>query len=252
MEVVRAVLLKAAINGARTRTEHPAIPLTPEAQAAEVVAAVAAGAGAIHVHPRDSEGRESLASRDIARALDAIRASCPGVPVGISTGAWIAPDARGRLSLVRGWDVLPDFASVNVHEDGAVELMRALLDRGVGVEAGVWNAQAARTLQSCGLAQECLRILIEPAEEKGDAMAALNQIEAALEGLAVPRLLHGLDASAWQFVALAAARGYDTRTGLEDTLRLPDGSIAANNAALVAAATTMVATISSERGRQHG
>jgi uncharacterized protein (DUF849 family) len=74
-------------------------------------------------------------------------------------------------------------------------------------------------------------------------MTNFKDIEFALGRLPAPRLLHGLDASAWRFVTLAAARGYDTRTGLEDTLRLPDGSIAANNAALVAAATQMAVTI---------
>ncbi len=104
----------------------------------------------------------------------------------------------------------------------------------------MWNARAARTLQDSGLAHECLRVLIEPAEDEGEAMTNFTQIEAALRGLTTSRLLHGLDASAWPFVALAARRGYDTRTGLEDTLRLPDGSIAPSNAALVAAAKRLV------------
>jgi uncharacterized protein (DUF849 family) len=236
------VLIQAAINGGRTAAEHPAVPLTPEEQAREAAASVVAGAGAIHVHVRGSDGRESLAAGDVARALKAIRAACPGVPVGVSTGAWISPDAGQRLSLVKGWSVLPDFASVNVHEDGALELIRLLLDRGVGVEAGIWNARAARSLQDSGLAHRCLRVLIEPAEGGGDAMANVEQIETALGSPVAPRLLHGLGASAWDLVALAAARGYDTRTGLEDALRLPDGSIAANNAALVAAARRIIAT----------
>jgi uncharacterized protein (DUF849 family) len=237
------VLIKAAINGGRTRTEHPVIPVTPEEQAKEAAAAAAAGAGAIHVHTRGSDFRESLEPDDVARALEAIRASCPGVPVGVSTGAWISPDVSTRLSSVASWKVLPHFASVNVHEDGALELIRLLLDRGIGVEAGVWNALAARVLRDSGLANQCLRVLIEPAEDGGDAMTNLEQIEATLGRLSTPRLLHGLDASAWVFVALAAARGYDTRTGLEDTLTLPDGSIAPNNAALVAAAKRLVASV---------
>jgi hypothetical protein len=53
------MLIKAAINGARTRAEHPAIPLTTEQPAAEGHAAVLAGAGAIHVHVRDALIRES-------------------------------------------------------------------------------------------------------------------------------------------------------------------------------------------------
>jgi hypothetical protein len=39
------VLIQAAINGARTRAEHPGIPVTSEQQAEEAAAAVAAGAG---------------------------------------------------------------------------------------------------------------------------------------------------------------------------------------------------------------
>lgn len=234
------MLIQAAINGGRTRAEHPVVPVTPEEQAAEAAAAVEAGAGAIHVHVRDSDARESLAAEDVARALDKIRAACPGIPAGVSTGAWITGDTGKRLSLVGGWRVLPDFASVNVHEDGALGLIRLLLDRGVGVEAGVWNARSTRTLLESGLADQCLRVLVEPAEGGGDPTTNLEEIEAVLGRLDVSRLLHGFDASAWELVASAASRGYATRAGFEDTLRLPDGSIAANNAALVAAAKRIV------------
>jgi uncharacterized protein (DUF849 family) len=236
-------LIKAAINGSRTRAEHPAIPVTPEQEAREASLAIAAGAGAIHVHVRDAAERESLAPEDVARTLEAIRATCPGVPVGISTGAWIVPDVSQRLSLVRAWDVLPDFASVNVHEDGSLQLIRLLLERGIGVEAGVWNVRSADALLSGGLANECLRILIEPAEAMGDAMANLEQIEATLGRVGWPRLLHGVGASAWRLVEMAARRNYETRTGFEDTLTLPDGSRAENNGALVAAAMRMVARV---------
>jgi uncharacterized protein (DUF849 family) len=41
-------------------------------------------------------------------------------------------------------------------------------------------------------------------------------------------------------VAVAATRGYDTRTGFEDTLTLPDGARAESNAALVTAARRIV------------
>jgi len=47
------MLLKAAINGRRPRNEHPTVPLTPHQQAQQSALAVAMGAGAIHVHPRE-------------------------------------------------------------------------------------------------------------------------------------------------------------------------------------------------------
>lgn len=119
-------LLKAAINGARTRAEHPALPSTAEEQALAAASAAAAGAGAIHLHVRDADGHESLAATDVARVLGAVRARTPGVPVGISTGTWIVGDPNARLGVVAGWTVLPDFAAVNFDEAGAAPLAELL------------------------------------------------------------------------------------------------------------------------------
>jgi uncharacterized protein (DUF849 family) len=230
------LLVQAAINGPRARSEHPALPVTAVEQAEESRRAVAAGARAIHVHVRDAAGRESLAPNDVGAALAAIRAACPGVPVGVSTGAWIVRDAARRLALVEAWGVLPDYASVNVHEEGAAALMRALDRLGVGIEAGIWDARAAAAFRAERAAGACLRLLLEPAGGAGDVTANVEAMEAALAGLGYPVLLHGAGPSTWPMIELAARRGYDTRVGLEDTLTLPDGSPAADNAALVAAA----------------
>lgn len=240
------MLLQAALNGTRTRTDHPGIPIAPEQQACDARSAVAEGAGAIHVHVRDAFGNESLAPGDVADTLETIRAVCPGVPVGVSTGAWIVPDLSKRLALIHSWELLPDFASVNLHEAGATDVIRLLLDKGVGIEAGIWNAPAAQILLDSDVVDQCLRILIEPAEGSGNARANLTQIEQALGGRSRPYLLHGLGASAWEFVELAARRSYDTRMGFEDTLTLPDGSRADSNAALVAAARRIVLGVISE------
>ena len=234
-------MVQAALNGTRTRAEHTAIPITPAEQATEARASVAAGAAAIHVHVRAAQGHESLAPSDVANTLDAIRLACPGTPVGVGTGAWIIPDVRRRLSVIRSWRTLPDFASVNLHEVGAAQVIELLLERGVGVEAGIWNAPAAVALMRSGLADQCLRILLEPAEASCSARANLLQMEHVLAGVTPPRLLHGLGRCAWHLVELAARRHYDTRTGFEDTLRLPDGSLAGGNAELVAAAHRLVA-----------
>ncbi len=236
--------IQAALNGTRSWAEHPEVPITPQKQATEARASVAAGANAIHVHVRDAQGNESLAPDDLAETIKAIRDACPGIPMGVSTGAWIVPDLDKRLALIRAWSVLPDFASVNLHEAGAIDVIRLLLDKGVGVEAGVWNAPAASALLKSGLAADCLRILLEPAEASCSARANLDQIEQVLEGVETPRLLHGLGRYTWYFVELAVKRRYATRVGFEDTLRLPDGSRAASNAQLVAAARQIIERLS--------
>jgi uncharacterized protein (DUF849 family) len=142
--------------------------------------------------------------------------------------------------VIRSWSTLPDFASVNLHEAGAADVIELLLAKGVEVEAGIWNAPAAVSLVKSGLAERCLRILLEPAEASCSARVNLTQMEDVLIGVARPKLLHGLGHCAWHLVELAARRRYDTRTGFEDTLKLPDGSLAGSNAELVGAARRLV------------
>jgi hypothetical protein len=54
---------------------------------------------------------------------------------------------------------LPDFAGVNFHEPGAVQTCRLLVEKGVGVEAGIWNTEAAHRFRRNGLSSFCLCVL---------------------------------------------------------------------------------------------
>ena len=233
------MLIKAALNGGRKRTEHPAVPITPEELATSAQESVAAGAGAIHFHVRSADGRESLDADDVAKALAAVRAAVPETPVGVSTGAWILQDARLREEKVSRWVVLPDFASVNFKEEGAVTLAQLLLSRGIKVEAGLSDIVGTEVWLSSGLAPSCLRTLLEPfGDAKEAALKVLSDIEGLLNasGVKIPRLLHGLNQTAWTLIDEAASRGYDTRVGFEDILTLPDGTRAPSNGALVSEA----------------
>ena len=193
---------------------------------------------------RSQDGRESLAAPDVARAVSAVRAACPGIPIGVSTGAWIEPDPDRRLALVRRWHILPDYASVNFDEPGAVEVAGELLELGVGVEAGLSSLGGAEELLRSGLEDRCLRVLLEPQEpELSAALDTVAAIERPLGAFAPDRperLLHGVDATAWPLLREAARRGYQSRIGLEDTLRLPDGELARDNVELVKAARTWI------------
>jgi uncharacterized protein (DUF849 family) len=234
------VLLKACLNGGCQLDDHPRCPITPAELAADGAAALAAGADALHVHPRDEDGFESLAPPDVAATVEAMREIVDS-PIGVTTGAWIMPDPEERLRTVQAWTVLPDFASVNFHEPGAADLARVLLDRDVAVEAGLFDPNAAANLVASGLADRLVRILLEPVDETTEAaVATVDDIERVLEGVApdVPRLLHGRRDTAWDLLAEAARRGYETRIGIEDTVRLPDGSRAHDNAELVRTAVS--------------
>ncbi len=178
------------------------------------------------------------------------------MPLSASTGAWIEPDLDRRLALIRGWTALPDFASVNMEEKGAIEVCRALLEIGVGIEAGISDVGQVGQLKGSGLAGTCLRILIEPVEpDIAQAIAATRAINAALDaaGIGLPRLSHGFEATTWPVFDLALELGHDSRIGLEDTLHLPDTRVAADNAALVEAARERAAARVADRGHaSHG
>lgn len=233
-------MIQAAINGTRTRAEHPGVPITPEEIARAARDSARAGAASIHLHVRDKDGRESLADGDVARAVRAIRFAVPGTPAGVSTGAWIVPDPEARARAVSGWTMTPDFASVNFNEEKAVALAALLLARGIAVEAGVSSVGAAEVYTRSDLAPSCLRILLEPQEQEVNAaLATVAGIETVLDRarLTLPRLLHGTERTAWPLLDAALAGGHPTRMGLEDTLLLPDGRKARNNAALLAEAS---------------
>ncbi|MEU4160561.1 3-keto-5-aminohexanoate cleavage protein [Actinoplanes sp. NPDC026670] len=228
--------IKACLNGARRSDEHPAVPVTPEELAAEAAAAVTAGAEALHLHPRDRDGAQSMHSDDVAAAVTAVRRACPAVPVGVTTGLWITDgDADRRLATAGRWADLPaaarpDFASVNVSEPGFIDLADALRRAGVAVEAGVWSTADAHVLAASQV--EVIRILVEIIDgttETADAiLARLDDLE-----LTAPRLLHGEDETCWPLVAHAARCGLPTRIGLEDTLTGPAGEPIAGNADLI-------------------
>jgi uncharacterized protein (DUF849 family) len=194
------------------------------------------GAGALHVHPYNREGAQSLVAADVAATIRAVRAACPGAALGITTIATAEPDPQRRVEYILGWSELPDFASVNFSEAGAEAVCRALLERGVAIEPGLASESDARRLIESGLAPHSLRILLEPEEQTLEAaLANVAAIERVLDhaGVHAARLLHGMDTTAWPLVEEAIRRNLATRIGLEDTLQLPDGGLAPDNATLV-------------------
>jgi uncharacterized protein (DUF849 family) len=233
------MLIKAALNGGRSRSEHPAIPITPQELASSAKEAVAAGAGAIHFHVRGADERESLDGDVVALAVNAVKSAVPKTPVGISTGAWILNNAKLRYEKISAWKTFPDFASINFKEDGAVALAQLLTSRGVPIEGGVADLEGTKIFLASGYADRCIRLLIEPLEQTVDAaIQTLDTIVKLLHDAnnKVPRVLHGLNELAWPLIDEAAKRGYDTRVGFEDILTLPDGKSAPTNGALVAEA----------------
>lgn len=233
------MLLQACVNGARDLAQHPWLSIDATVVASDAAQAVAAGADAIHMHPKDERGRDSLDADDVAQWLRAVRAACPGVPVGVTTGAWAEPDVERRLKAIAEWTELPDFASVNWHEAGADEVAVLLISLGIGIEAGIWDSSGLEAWRRSPVRGRCLRVLVELPDEaadvvRGHAEGLIAHVVAEEPG--IPILLHGEEDSAWAAFDLAVELELDTRIGLEDVLTLPDGRSASTNAAMVRAA----------------
>lgn len=239
------MMLKACINGARAPEEHPALPVTPDQLAADVAAVGLAGADAVHLHVKDAGGVDTLEAGPLATVLTVARRAAPQMPVGVTTGAWTAAGPEDRVRAVRSWTVLPGFASVNWHEDGADEVAAALLDRGVGVEAGLYHDDAITAWADSPLRDGCLRVLLELPDglDQAATVATADRMLDAVRyaaGGTIPVLLHGEGSSCWPALRHSITLGVVTRIGLEDTLVLPDHARAPDNATLVRTARRLL------------
>jgi uncharacterized protein (DUF849 family) len=229
-------VIQAAINGRRSKADHPGIPETTDSIVRDAVESVAAGAEAIHFHVRDHSGTESLQPEYVAEQVAAIKQALPGIPVGISTGQWIEPNPERRAMLISQWDVLPDFVSLNFSEQGLDVIPGILMKKNIGIEAGVASRDDAKRLLDLGLAKNCFRLLIEPDEQDlNKAVKTTESIERLLLPVFDPSqiLLHGLESTAWRLFHLALIRNYSSRIGFEDTLYLGSGQMAVSNAKLI-------------------
>src|SRR5207237_9886375 len=118
-----SALLEAALNGARTSEEHPAIPRTPDEIAAAGHLAVEAGAQVLHIHAYDPYGHETLAAPYCAAVLTAMRQACPGVSISLTTSSGMDHHQQRRPKLARAGAVVPEPGQLNVATQGTAELV---------------------------------------------------------------------------------------------------------------------------------
>lgn len=231
-------MLQAVLNGSRPEDAHPALPVQARHLARDSRAVARLGVSSVHVHPRDPDGLETIDPGYVGDAVAAIRAEVPGMEIGVTTGRWIQPDPRLRIEAIQRWGQLgvgkPDVCSINVHEKGWVDVCRAAVDVGIGVELGVWTGGDAVTLRQHGLPCGTVRVLAESTMSDPEmAVAEGVRILRALDRPGVPVLLHGEEQGAWPVLEYAMRMGMHTRIGFEDVLVRPDGWLATGNDDLV-------------------
>ncbi|MGQ7793407.1 3-keto-5-aminohexanoate cleavage protein [Faunimonas sp. B44] len=245
------LLIMVAPNGARrTKADHPALPIAPQELAETAAACLAAGAGAIHVHIRDEEGKHSLDPGRYAEAFAAIRER-----VGDALVLQATTEAVGRFSPQEQMDAVrrlrPEAVSIAVREifaDGEEapgRFLAWLADEGIAVQHIMYDpsdfiryADLSRRGAIPRVARpNVLFVLGRYAENQESSPADLEPFLAALReqdqesALTWSVCAFGRD-EAGALLATMKAGGH-LRVGFENSLWQPDGSPASDNAAQV-------------------
>lgn len=244
-------MLQGCLNGARPADAHPALPVTPYELARDARAMARHDVGSVHIHPRNSSGRETLNPMYVGDAVAAIHLAVPGMEVGVPAARWVEPDWTVRVQAVLAWGRLgagrPDVVSVNVHDTGWEQVCAAADSVGMGVELGVWTTGDAVTVRATGVPPGTVRLVAEPTEP-GVAVDEAIRIVRVLGQIGVPVLAHGEDLGAWPVFDYARAHDLHVRIGLEDTLLGRDGWLVRGNEDLVEIALGLTSSVPRRRG----
>lgn len=235
------MFLKAAINGGRTRDDHPAVPLSLPEIVDDCRRTIAAGADVVHTHTFGADGQQSIEPGDVAALVSAVRQGAPGHSVGTTVGLWTCDGHEDRMTKIRNWSMHPDFVAVAFSEDGADEAAALLVELGMEIESAVWSLQDIPALLASQTLHRNVRILIEPqVHDANEAVSVCREAARLIRaaGVRCPLLYHGDGPTVWPVFRAAIEDGAQVRVGFEDGIGLPDGTIARDNVALVEAAVS--------------
>ncbi len=263
-----------ALTGVLTNPADYPAPVTPEEMAREAKRAFDEGASVVHVHFRRQEpnlGHWPSWEPKVATAIvAAIRDACPGIMINQTTGV-VGDDITGPLKCLAA--VRPEIAALNAgslnylktRADGTWAWPPVLFDNPVDKIRKFLQSMCAKGIEP---EFECFDLgMVRTAAAIGrncgyDRPPKYNLVMGVESGMPadpelLPYLLRFVVAGArWSVTAIgrkeiwplhrrAAELGGDLRTGLEDTIHMPDGSRASSNGDLV----KELAAIAREAGR---
>ena len=269
------VVVTCSLTGVLTNPAQHPVPVTPAEMAASAKEAFDAGASIMHVHFRRQEpgmGFLPTWEPEVAAAIvAAIREACPGVIINNTTGV-VGADIAGPLACLDA--TRPEMAAMNagtlnylkLKSDGTWAWPPMLFDNPIAkIEAFLAHMYANNIVPECecfdtgivrsvGLLQRA-GLLRAPAH-----VSFVMGVESGMPGKAewLPLLLAELEpGTQWQTIGIGreevwklhratAELGGNLRTGVEDTVYLPDGSKTTGNGALIEAMVKMAREVGRE------
>ncbi len=251
------LILTVAPNGAyKQHADHPAVPLTATALADTAKHCLEAGAAMLHLHIRDAQGRHSLDVQGYREALRVVRAAVGDEMVlQITSEAAKVYRAEEQLAMVRA--LRPEAVSVGLREIDRPEIG----DAGLAAFFGELATQRTMTqvilydlpdlrrwqaLRAAGTVPDAPWFLLfvlgrYSATQTSEPRELLPFVQA--HGGTEPWAMCAFGPGENACVAAAAALGGHARVGFENNLRLRDGRLAPDNAALVRQAAEVAAAL---------
>lgn len=253
-----ARIIAVAPNGARrTKTDHPGLPMTAGEVARAAKACLAAGAGLLHLHVRDRDGRHSLDAGLYREAMSEVRSVCGRdlvVQITTEAGGRYAP--AEQMAVVR--ELHPEAVSLALRELAPKREDEAELGRFMGLLAD--QSVMAQVILYDRADRDRLRALVDAGVISAEGLGVIYVLgryaagqtsePADLDPFLAPSgspfvqwMVCAFGKNEARVMASALAKGGGARVGFENNLHLPDGGLAPDNAALVAAAVALLAPL---------
>jgi len=248
------MVMVAPTGARRTKADHPALPMTADEIAETARDCCEAGAGALHLHVRDAEGRHALDAGLYEDAISKVRgATGREIAIQVTTEAADIYKPPAQIAVVEALkpraislalrELVPDAAS----EPRAAQFFAWLRDQDISPQFILYSAEEIgrfRALRASGvIPQQSPFLLFVLGRYSAGQQSDPEDLLPFLDEL-------GDDDVAWMTCAfgrreldcatLAVERGGHIRIGFENNVHLPDGSTAPSNAATVALAAEMV------------
>ena len=246
--------LMVAPNGARkVKKDHPAVPLTISEIVATAKSCNEAGAGAIHLHVRDKEGQHVLDAGLYKEALNELEHKVPNMHIQVTTeavGKYSPADMR-KLA----YDVTPPGASI-----GTSELISSRIPEEEDIKLYKYLTEAGTKIQHILYKPEDIDLLIELLNKAeipiNDAwcLFVIGHYSGRISypeniSLFIKKMEEQNIKLDWAICAFAKEEvsclkmaiklGGKIRVGFENSLLMPDGSVAPNNETKVKAASAL-------------
>lgn len=236
--------LMVAPNGAtRTRTDHPALPVTLAEITETARACLAAGADGLHLHLRDDTGRHLLDAGAYGEALSHLRAEVPDMIVQITTeaGGIYDPPHQRDVALGSGADLVSVSVREMLRDDADVTsaFYTECAARGISVQHILYDIADAKALADVLPTEQLDNPDLQLLFVLGRYAAGQNSDPAMLlpftdwlgaRAGSADWMVCAFGAGETACLAAAQAAGGKMRVGFENSLWHEDGRLARDNA----------------------